>query len=128
MISVEQARRIRALTERLAISLSDDDALTAPELFPKWDSAKHYAVDDRVRYETVLYKCLIENDAQEGWNPRDAVSLWAEVHEGIQEWKQPGSTNPYMMGDKVRHNGLIWVSDMDNNVWEPGVYGWSVVE
>lgn len=124
MISMYHAKKIRAFMERLSVSLSDDDALTVPEFFPKWEETKHYAVDDRVRYETVLYKCLIEHDAQPQWNPQDAVSLWAEVHEGIQEWVQPGSTNPYMMGDKVRHNGLVWISIVDNNVWEPGVYGW----
>lgn len=42
-----------------------------------------------------------------------------------ERWAQPGSTNPYMLGDKVRHNGKIWMSTIDNNVWEPGVYGWA---
>ena len=41
----------------------------------------------------------------------------------IPEWEQPESTNPYMKGDKVKHNDKTWVSDIDNNVWEPGVYG-----
>ena len=26
-------------------------------------------------------------------------------------------------GDKVTHNGATWISTVDNNVWEPGVYG-----
>jgi hypothetical protein len=43
----------------------------------------------------------------------------------IPEWEQPDSTNPYMKGDKVAHNSKTWVSDVDNNVWEPGVYGWT---
>jgi hypothetical protein len=29
-----------------------------------------------------------------------------------------------MEGDKVLHNEETWVSIIDNNVWEPGVYGW----
>lgn len=45
--------------------------------------------------------------------------------ETIPEWVQPDSTNPYMAGDKVTHNGKTWVSDIDNNVWSPGEYGWS---
>ena len=44
--------------------------------------------------------------------------------EVIPEWEQPDSTNPYMMGDKVTHNEKTWESTVDNNVWEPGVYGW----
>lgn len=30
-------------------------------------------------------------------------------------------------GDKVMHNGKTWQSTTDNNVWEPGVYGWEEV-
>lgn len=30
-----------------------------------------------------------------------------------------------MLGDKVTHNGKTWTSIVDNNVWEPGVYGWA---
>ena len=46
----------------------------------------------------------------------------------IPEWEQPDSTNPYSAGDKVMHNGKTWVSDIDNNVWEPGVYGWTELD
>ena len=64
--------------------------------------------------------------------PADAPSLWAEIlipdPEVIPDWVQPGSTNPYMKGDKVKLNGKTWMSDIDNNVWETGVYGWSVAE
>ena len=45
--------------------------------------------------------------------------------ETITECEHPDSTNPYMQGDKVTHNGKTWISDIDGNVWEPGVYGWS---
>lgn len=45
----------------------------------------------------------------------------------IPEWEQPDSTNPYAKGDKVTHNGKTWQSTTDNNVWEPGVYGWEEV-
>ena len=49
---------------------------------------------------------------------------WTEVDD-IPEWVQPDSTNPYRKGDKVVHNGKTWESTIDNNVWEPGVYGWA---
>ena len=45
-------------------------------------------------------------------------------HRRAAPWEQPESTNPYMKGDKVTHAGRTWVSTIDNNVWEPGVYGW----
>ena len=69
---------------------------------------------------------------QETWAPADAPSLFAEVlvdptGENILQWQQPDSTNAYMTGDKVNHNGKTYVSICDNNVWEPGVYGWEEI-
>ena len=79
----------------------------------------------------MLYRCLQAHTAQADWNPADAPSLWAKVlipdPEVIPEWEQPESTNPYMKGDKVKHNSKTWISDIDGNVWEPGVYGWNEV-
>lgn len=131
MITMETARKLRRLIEKAVVSLGDEDALECVTLFTAWDGDGHvYAVGDRVRYGDNLYDCLQAHTSQDGWNPADASSLWAKVlipGPGIPEWEQPGSTNPYMKGDKVRHNDKIWVSDIDNNVWEPGVYGWSEV-
>lgn len=86
-----------------------------------------YIVGYRVRYDSDLYKVLQEHESQEAWNPIDAPSLFAKVlipDPGvIPEWEQPGSTNGYSKGDKVTHNGKTWESQVDNNVWEPGVVG-----
>lgn len=126
---IERARQLRKMVESLAGTLDDENAFKSAELFPTWKTGTAYEVSDRVRYESILYKCLIAHTAQSDWSPKDAVSLWAKVlipdPEVIPEWEQPGSTNPYMKGDKVRHNGKVWVSDIDYNVWEPGVAGWS---
>ena len=126
-----KALQLRKLIEQTSASLTDEEALTGIELFPKWSESASYGQGDRVRYNDVLYKCLQTHTAQPTWTPTDAQSLWAEVlipdPEVIPEWKQPDSTNPYMKGDKVTHLGKTWVSDIDNNVWEPSVYGWSEI-
>lgn len=131
MISRAKAYALRRMIEKASASLNDDDALEAVELFPNWSDFAEYAVGDRVRYEDTLYKCLQAHAAQPDWNPVDASSLWAKVlipnPDVIPEWEQPDSTNPYMKGDKVKHNEKTWESDIDNNVWEPGVYGWHEV-
>lgn len=31
----------------------------------------------------------------------------------------------YAKGDKVSYGGKHWESTVDNNVWQPGVYGWT---
>lgn len=44
------------------------------------------------------------------------------------EWVQPvGAQDAYNTGAQVSHNNLHWISTVDNNVWEPGVYGWNEV-
>lgn len=127
----EHAYKLRDRIHKAAVSLPDGDALEAVELFPAWAAATAYDADVRVRYEGILYKCLQAHESQAGWTPADAPSLWAQVlipePDVIPEWIQPDSTNPYMTGDKVTHNGQTWISVVDNNVWEPGVYGWEVV-
>lgn len=131
MTLIELARKLRPYIEKAAVSLSDEDALEAVQLFPAWNSAATYAAGDRVRYNDILYSCLTAHTAQVDWTPVAAPSLWAKVlipdPDVIPEWEQPDSTNPYSAGDKVTHNGKTWVSDIDGNVWEPGVYGWTEV-
>ena len=124
-----KAKLLRQLIESLAIALDDETALTGVELFPAWTVGKAYAVSDRVQHNGTLYKCVQAHTAQADWNPVDAPSLWAEVLAGqdgtaIGEWVQPDSTNPYMRGDRVSYNGKTYESEVDNNVWAPGVYGW----
>lgn len=126
-----KAERLRALIVKGSSSLSDDDAIEGVELFPVWEVDHVYAKDERVSYGGKLYKVLQAHTSQATWTPPTSPSLYAKVLPGqsgvVGEWVQPGSTNPYMLGDKVTHNGKTWVSTCDNNVWEPGVYGWSEV-
>ena len=126
---IDRARQLREIIESLVETLDDEHALKGVELFPNWKVNNPYVIGDRVRYDGILYKCLIAHTSQSDWIPKNAVSLWARVlipdPEVIPEWEQPGSTNPYMKGDKVRHIGKIWVSDIDYNVFEPSVAGWS---
>lgn len=111
----------------------DQTAANAAELYPVWNETKSYAVGDRVRYDSILYKCLQAHTAQTTWTPTDAPSLWAKVlipdPEVIPEWEQPDSTNPYMKGDKVTYKGKTYESLIDNNVWSPEAYpqGWKEV-
>lgn len=113
------------------VTANDEAALTGKDLYPLWNETAIYKKDQRVRFNNVLYKCLQSHTAQATWTPTDAPSLWAKVlipdPEVIPEWEQPESTNPYMKGDKVKHKGKTWSSTIDNNVWEPGVYGWAEV-
>lgn len=117
---------------KLRDSLNDEIALTAVEVYPQWRAnGEEYKVGQRLQYNGTLYKVLQDHVSQETWAPDVAPSLFAKVlipdENKIYDWEQPESTNPYMTGAKVTHNGSTWISTVDNNSWEPGVYGWEVV-
>lgn len=132
MSYLENAQKLRAAINGAGAMLTDEQALTVPLIYPAWSGdSVNYAAGDRVMYGGVLYKCLQAHTSQSTWTPTDAPSLWAKVliptPGEIPDWEQPSSTNPYAKGDKVKHNGKIWISNLDGNVWEPGVYGWTEV-
>ena len=128
---IAKARELRAILEKAmtdAQSITDAEAITATCLHPKWSGdGVQYTVGQRVQYENTLYTVLQAHTSQATWTPTAAPSLFAKVlipdPSIVPEWEQPDSTNPYMKGDKVKHNGKTWVSLIDNNVWEPGVTG-----
>lgn len=124
-----KVKQLRALIEALSVSLSDETALTGVELFPPWSVGKAYATGDRVQYEGTLYKCVQAHTSQADWTPPVTPALWTAVSlDEYPTWVQPtGAHDAYSKGDKVTHNGKRWTSDVDNNTWEPGVYGWAEV-
>lgn len=111
--------------------LSDEQALNVPYIFDEWDpNGVEYEKDvSRVQYEGYLWKCIQSHTSQISWNPKDANSLWVRIDDPAEEWpewRQPeGAHDAYAKGTKVTHNEKHWISDVDNNVWEPGVYGWT---
>lgn len=110
--------------------LTDTQAVKAPFLFNEWDpnGVSYTAEVSKVTYNDLLYKCLQSHVSQTSWNPKDAVSLWVRIDDpSIEwpEWRQPtGAHDAYPIGAKVSHNDKHWVSNTDNNTWEPGVFGW----
>lgn len=118
------------LDEVLAI-LTDDQAASVPDAFPKWVLDVAYKVDDRRRYAGALWKCLQAHTSQAGWEPPNVPALWKKVaSQGeVPEWVQPtGAHDAYAKGDHVMHKDKEWASTIDANVYEPGVYGWEEVQ
>lgn len=134
MIDFKQARAMRKIIEENSAQATDEQAAEAPYIFPAWAGGVTYGANDRVQYGGVAYKCLQAHLSQADWTPDAAVSLWAKIlipdPEVIPDWEQPESTNPYMKGDKVRFEGKVYMSVIDNNVWSPAAYpaGWREVE
>lgn len=131
-MTITEAQNIRNAIEQAVQSLPDETALNVVNLYPVWKSGIAYTTGYCIQYNKTLYKVLQDHTSQDDWTPDTAPSLFAKVlipdANVIPEWEQPDSTNPYMTDDKVTHNGKTWESLVDNNVWEPGVYGWSEVD
>ena len=109
MISVEKAKALRALIEKAAVSLDDEDALEAVELFPAWAVGKAYATDERIRYGEKLYRCVQAHTSQADWTPDAAPALWTEVAKPGQG-DTPGNPIPYS-GNMALISGKYYAQD-----------------
>ena len=112
-----------------AKDMNDEEAQNMSMLFPDWQVGGNYEQGDILRYNGELYRVSQKvTGAQADHTPDKAVSLYKKIGEptgGLFPWSQPqGAHDAYKKGDKVTHNGKTWVSTIDANVWEPGVYGW----
>lgn len=99
-----------------------------------WTVGEALAVGDRVSYNEILWEVIQAHTTQADWTPDTVPALFkrvyteAETDDGYTEWVQPtGAHDAYAKGAKVRHSEKKWTSDIDANVWEPGVYGWTEV-
>ena len=79
MITREKARALRALIEKAAASLPDEDALDSVELFKHWQPGQKYYKNDRMCYNGVLYKALKAHTSQSDYTPDITASLYTEV-------------------------------------------------
>ena len=124
-----EAIAYRKSIEQAASMQTDEQALENISLYPVWIEGIPIVKDDRYRYSDKLYKCVQSHKTQSDWTPDRTPALWTEVSlDEWPDWKQPtGAQDAYAKGDKVSHNGKHWISDVDANVWEPGVYGWSAI-
>lgn len=132
LASLRQMRAATKLTVKAnAASFSEDEIMSVSTMFDEWAVGANYETGDIVRYSGGLYQVLqTVTGAQAEHTPDVASSLYKRIGEpdpsGVFPWVQPlGATDAYKKGDKVTHNGKTWVSDIDANVWEPGVYGWT---
>lgn len=129
----EHAIKIREMMHKAAVSLVDEDALEAVELFPVWKSGIDYKSNERIRYKEQLYRVVQAHTSQEDWTPDITPALYTEVAEPgtIPVWKQPtGAQDAYMKGDIVHYpekDDPVYQSTMDYNTYAPNVYGWALV-
>lgn len=93
-VTYARAVELRPIIEQAAVSLSDGEAATVPELITAWAYPVAYAEGDRRSYGGKVYKCRQAHTSQEGWKPSATPALWVVIdvaHAGTQDDPIPAS-------------------------------------
>ena len=93
-VTYARAVELRPIIEQAAVSLSDGEAATVPELITAWAYPVAYAEGDRRSYNGKVYKCRQAHTSQTDWNPAATPALWVVIdvaHAGTQDDPIPAS-------------------------------------
>lgn len=132
------AEQLRRALQMFAATLTDEQALEVPAVYPTWQPAMQYAVGEIISYginsagDPQLYKIVQAHTSQEEWTPDATPALYDAIgldESGYPIWSPPsGAHDAYNTGDIVNYNGTLYISLIDGNVYSPEVYpaGWQV--
>ena len=135
--AAEMRRAMEMFVGSLSGTMEESQMMEVASVFPEFKIGVAYKIKDVFKYgendvgDAQLYQVLQDHTSQSQWTPDTATSLYKAIGitpSGIPEWVQPlGATDAYAKGDIVMHKDKKWKSTAENNVWEPGVYGWEEV-
>lgn len=136
--AINDSKLNKSVSSIVFVQMSQDGTLDDitisehPEVFPDWSDKWTGKAGTILKDEGRLYRSIhdITNVAQ-NTKPSETPSMWTLIADPTveyPEWSQPlGAHDAYGLGAKTSHNGKRWVSTVDDNIWEPGVYGWEEV-
>lgn len=129
----ERGQLIRAKLDSITADMTDEQALDNKVLFNQWNVGVDYVAGNRLLYEDDLYEVLQPHRSQSDWTPDIVPALYKRISiDEYPEWVQPtGAHDAYNKDAKCSHFGKHWMSNIDGNVWEPGIPGvttWREVE
>ena len=131
LTEIARATSIAFVLMAEAGQIDDTTATENVSQFASWAYPVAYAVGNIRQYNGELFRCVQAHTSQADWTPDATASLWKKIGDPTEEWpawSQPiGAHDAYNSGDKVSQTGKHWTSNIDANVWEPGVYGWTEV-
>ena len=137
MNRLQAAEQFRKALQMYAQTLTDEQAMEIATVYPAYEVGRAYTTDEMFTYgindvgDPQLYRVVQAHTSQSDWTPDATPALYTPIglnEEGYPVWSKPtGAHDAYAKGDKVTHSSKKWTSDVDANVWEPGVYGWTEV-
>ena len=138
MNRLQAAEQFRKALQMFASSLSDEKAMEVATIYDPWAENRAYAAGEFFTYgqngvgDPQLYKVVQAHTSQADWKPDMTPALYVAIgldEQGYPVWSQPtGAHDAYNKGDVVDCDGVLWISEVDGNVWKPGVNGWVVYE
>lgn len=142
----QENEQLTEANEALEIAVNNLFTLTEAseyiKKYPDYETNKEYKQGDVFKYEGNLYVTTQPHTSQADWAPDVAQSLYVPfkvvgksadadgVTSDIKEFRQPtGAHDAYKKGDKVRYNGKVYESLIENNAYSPDAYpqGWKEV-
>ena len=132
-ITLERARQLRAMIEAAAGNLTDADASTAAELFPRLkQDGSLVSAGTRINWGGKVKRAAVDLWDRTENNPDNAPTLWEDLayRDGIRIIPETITA-----GTAFAKNELGWWGDtlykslLDANVWTPEQYsaGWEAV-
>lgn len=127
---LQKAEEIRKAINKFAENQTDETLIDNKAAFQLWNgNGLAVKAGEIYLFNDELYRAVQDHTTQNDWAPDIAVSLYVEISvEEFPEWKQPqGAHDAYKLGAKCSHNGKHWINTYDNNIYEPGIYGWEEI-
>ena len=133
MISKAKCLKIRALAMDSAVDMTDPEASTLPEMFPRLkQDGSLVSAGTRINWNGQLKKAAVDLwDTAEN-NPDNAPALWEDINyvNGYRVIPEVITvTTAFSKGEFGWWKGAVWESLQDNNVWNPDQFaaGWRKV-
>ena len=132
-ITLERARKLRAMIEAAAGNLTDADASTAAELFPRLkQDGSLVSAGTRINWYGKVKRAAVDLWDRTENNPDNAPTLWEDLayRDGIRIIPETITAGTAFAKDELGWWGdTLYKSLLDANVWTPEQHasGWEKV-
>ena len=132
-ITLERARQLRAMIEAAAGNLTDADASTAAELFPRLkQDGSLVSAGTRINWYGNVKRAAVDLWDRTENNPDNAPTLWEDIgyRDGIRIIPETITAGTAFAKDELGWWGdTLYKSLLDANVWTPeqNASGWEKV-
>jgi len=128
---MQKAEEIRKAINKFAENQTDETLIDNKSAFRLWNgNGLEVKAGEIYLYNDELYRVVQNHTTQNDWTPDKTPALYTKISvEEFPQWVQPaGAHDAYKLGAKCSHKGKHWINTYDNNIYEPGVYGWDEIK